>query len=114
MALIRRASDIRSRRPDGPGWKETRERLLAGPAQGCDGFTVRTISLKPDGSTPRMELKGTRTVLLLEGDILLMDGDGALSKLSSGDVAVIRPGERHQFINQFPAIARMVQVDDQR
>ena len=99
MALLRRASDIRSRRPDGPGWKEVRERLLVGPAQGCDGFTVRIISLKPDGSTSRMERSGTRMVLLLEGEVLLMDGDGALSKLSTGDVAVIRPGERHQFIS---------------
>lgn len=114
MALIRRASDIRSKRPDGPGWKETRERLLAGPAQGCDRFTFRLVSLKPDGSTPRMQRNGTRTVLLLEGEVLLMDGDGALSKLSTGDVAVIRPGERHQFINQFTSTVRMVQVDDQR
>ena len=114
MALLRRASDIRSRRPDGLGWKEARERLLAGPAQGCNGFTVRIISLKPDGSTPRTERNGTRTVLLLEGEVLLMDGDGALSKLSSGDVAVIRPGERHQLTNQFSTNAVLLQVDDQR
>ena len=114
MALIRKAREIASRRPDGPGWKEARERLLAGPAQGCDRFTVRTLSLGPGGATPRTERPGSRLLQVLLGEVLLMDGDGGLTRLSTGDAAVIRPMERHHLLNESPGPARVLLVDEPR
>jgi quercetin dioxygenase-like cupin family protein len=113
MARVRRASEIRTRRPDGPGWTAAGERLLAGQAQGCGAFTVRVISLKSGGRTPRIERPGMRLVLVLAGEVLFMDGDGNLSMLGAGDVLIVDPRERHHFQNDSGRPVELLYTDDQ-
>jgi quercetin dioxygenase-like cupin family protein len=113
MALIRKASEIHNRRPDGPGWTAAAEKLLAGPAQGCGAFTVRVISLKPGGRTPRIDRPGMRVVLILAGEVLFMDGDGSLAKLGAGDVLMVDPRERHHFQNDSGRPVELLYTDDQ-
>ncbi len=82
-------------------------RILAGPAQGCDGLTVRLLTIKPEGRLPRTEFDFQRVVTVLQGELLFMDGDGAMHMIGEGDVIIIRPYERHHFQNDSSSLARI-------
>ncbi len=82
-------------------------RVLAGPAQGCGGLSVRLITIKPDGRLPRREFEFQRVVTMLQGELLFMDGDGAMHVVGEGDVIIIRPYERHHFQNDSSSLARI-------
>ncbi len=114
MAVVRRASDRRLRRCEAPGWRGGRQAVLAGQAQGIDGFTVRMVTLGPEGTTPRRGMSGERVLLVLSGEVILMDGDGATSILSSGDAALLSPGERHHVAAASEGGAALLSVEGQR
>lgn len=107
MAVIRRSGDIRTDREDSAGYRNVISRILAGPAQGCEGMTVRVLSLKPGGRIPRKEYGFTRVVTVIQGELVFMDGDGAVAVVSEGDVVIVRPWERHHFQNDSTSLARI-------
>ena len=82
-------------------------RILAGSAQGCGGLTVRLLTIKPDGRLPRTEFDFQRVVTVLQGELIFMDGDGAMHMVGEGDVVIIRPYERHHFQNDSSSRARI-------
>ncbi len=83
-------------------------RILAGPAQGCGGLTVRLLTVKPEGRLPRTEFDFQRVVTVLQGELLFMDGDGAVHLVGEGDVIIVRPYERHHFRNDSSSLARII------
>lgn len=83
-------------------------RILAGQAQGCGDLTVRLLTVKPDGRLPRTEFDFQRVVTVLQGELLFMDGDGAMHMVGEGDVVIIRPYERHHFQNDSSSLARII------
>lgn len=106
MAVVRKASSIRARRETAPGFRNTLSRILAGPAQGSD-VTVRLISVKPGGRLPRRDYGFQRVVTVIQGELVFMDGDGALHTVSEGDAVIVRAHERHHFQNDSTALARI-------
>ena len=107
MALIRKAGSIRVERESGQGYRNVLSRILAGPAQGCGGLTVRLLTIKPDGKLPRTEFEFQRVVTVLQGELLFMNGDGAMHVVGEGDVIIVRPYERHHFQNDSSSLARI-------
>ncbi len=83
-------------------------RILAGPAQGCGGLSIRLLTIKPDGRLPRTEFDFQRVVTVLQGELLFMDGDGAMHMVGEGDVIIVRPYERHHFQNDSSSLARII------
>ncbi|MCD4775895.1 MAG: cupin domain-containing protein [Candidatus Aegiribacteria sp.] len=45
---------------------------------------------------------------MLQGELLFMDGDGAMNVVNEGDVIIIRPYERHHFQNDSSSLARII------
>lgn len=107
MAIVRNSAEIRADRETSPGNRGVISRILAGPAQGCGDITVRMLSIKPEGRMAREEFDFQRVVTVVQGELLFMDGDGAVHIVSQGDVVIIRPYERHHFQNDSSSIARL-------
>ncbi|MBD3278175.1 MAG: cupin domain-containing protein [Candidatus Aegiribacteria sp.] len=106
MAVVRRAASIRAKRDTAPGFRNTLSRILAGPAQGSE-VTVRLISVKPGGRLPRRDYDFQRVVTVIQGELIFMDGDGAMHAVSEGDAVIVRAHERHHFQNDSTALARI-------
>ncbi len=108
MAIVRKSGEIRADRETGPGYRGVISRILAGSAQGLSGLTVRLLSVKAGGRIPRREYRFRRTILILQGELDFMDGDGAIHRVGQGDVLLIAPWERHHFQNDSSSLARMI------
>jgi len=107
MALIRRAEEIRAESERGPGYRRVKTRILAGPAQDCGDITVRMLSIGPGGRLPRREYDFQRVMTVIQGELIFMDGDGAVHLLGQGDVVITRPFERHHLQNDSSSLARV-------
>ncbi|MCD4707682.1 MAG: hypothetical protein K8S62_08070 [Candidatus Sabulitectum sp.] len=81
------------------GGRETKEALLAGPAAGCNRFTIRRISLGPDGCTARTSFDRTTAYFIHRGRVALSHHDGELDLLSPGDTVIVHPDEAHHLHN---------------
>ena len=89
MAVVRKAASIRANRDSAPGYRNTISRILAGPAQDSD-VTVRLVSVKPGGRLPRRNYGFQRVVTVIQGELLFMDGDGAVHIVAEGDAVIVR------------------------
>jgi len=107
LALIRKAASIRASRESTQGYRNVISRILAGQAQGCGDLTARLLTINSDGKLPRTEFDFQRVVTVLQGELLFMDGDGAVHVVREGDVIIIRPRERHHFQNDSSSLARI-------
>jgi quercetin dioxygenase-like cupin family protein len=90
-----------------------REALIAGPGVGCNRFTVRRITLEPEGSTARTSFKGARVYYIVRGAVLLYHNAGGLDMLEPGSAAVIQPGEVHQLRNNGEKPVEVLEVSSQ-
>lgn len=111
MALIRRAGEIRAARETAAGYRKVVSRVLADQAQGCGDLTVRMLSIGPEGRLPREERDHLRVFVVIQGELLFMDGDGAVHLVGQGDVVVVRPMERHHFQNDSGSPARLLAAE---
>ncbi len=75
------------------------ERLLAGPASGCNSFTVRTLFLEPDGRTAAVRHSAAVFYHVVEGKIVLSQDCGELDILETGDSAIVQEREKHTLMN---------------
>ncbi len=97
MAVVTR--NPRETRISEKGSRGVKEALLAGPASGSNRFTVRRISLDPDGCTARTSFDRATVYYVLQGRITLSHQDGELDLLSPGDTAVLHSEEVHHLHN---------------
>lgn len=111
MAQIRRAADIRPKRETEVGWSNTATRMIAGNAQGCSNIGVRVLTIRPEGRMPRMEYPTKRIFFMLKGNLLFMDGDGAIWDLGEGDTVITGIHERHHIQNTSTSDSRVLIVD---
>ena len=102
-----------SRRPrdiSEPGCSGALEAIIASQKEGCNRISVRSLVLRKGGHTSLRD-PGTETVyIVMEGNPLLVDGDGFLHKLSPGDTAIVRPHEKHILRNETDKAARILAV----
>lgn len=89
-----RAQDI----SDGKTAVGAKKQVLIGPEDGAPTFAVRLFTLAPDGHSPRHRHPYEHGVLVLEGAGELWTESGT-QPLSPGTVALVLPGEEHQFRN---------------
>lgn len=111
MATVLLAKSIRAKREMDAGYRNTTSRIIAGPAQGCNNATVRTLTIRPEGRVPRREYDSQRIITLLEGELIFMDGDGSMHMLGEGDTVIVHPYERHHFQNDSSKNARIMIIE---
>lgn len=72
-------------------------RVLMGAFNGAPSFTTRLFEIEPGGHTPRHDHPHEHEIIVRAGSGALWTADGELP-LSTDDVVLVPPGERHQFI----------------
>lgn len=111
MAVITR--NPREIRLSEKGARGIKEALLAGPASGSNRFTVRRISLDPDGCTARTGFDRTTVYYVLQGRITLSHHEGELDLLSPGNTATVHSNEVHHLHNIDKTKAVIIKVASQ-
>jgi len=97
MAVIIRAPrETRIIEPEARGVKEA---LLAGPAFGCNRFTLRRITIAREGRTARKHSPGGVVYFIHSGTVTLSHENGGLDTLEAGDSAVVHKDEVHHIQN---------------
>jgi len=95
------------------GARGIKEALLAGPASGCNRFTVRRIVLQPDGCTARSCFTQAVVYFVHSGMVTLSHAGGDLDLLAEGNTAIIHPDEVHHLHNTGSSTAVVVKVASQ-
>ena len=95
------------------GARGTREALLAGPASGCNRYTVRRITIDPDGCTARSSFDRPVVYFIHEGRVTLSHNDGDLDLLFPGDTVVVPADEIHHLHNIDKTKVKIVKVASQ-
>ena len=81
------------------GAKDVKVRVLLGPADQAPTFAMRIFELAPGGHTPYHEHPFEHEVVILSGDIAIVNPEGD-KPVHVGDVALIAPMDTHQFKNR--------------
>lgn len=89
------------------------EAVLAGPAAGCNRFTLRRIVLAEEGRTARFSPEQALVYFVHSGKAALSHGEGQLDHISPGDTAVIHSGESHHLMNIHPGKTVLLSVVSQ-
>ena len=83
------------------GAEKVRMRLLISEGDGAPNFNMRVFELAPGGHTPFHTHHFEHEIFVLEGEGELFDGETA-HPLGPGSVALVAPGEEHNFRNTSP------------
>ena len=97
--IIKDPRDVPKVPVDMEGAKDVEVRVLLGPADNAPTFAMRIFDLAPGGHTPYHDHGFEHEVMILSGDIAITTTEGD-RPVKVGDVALITPGESHQFKNQ--------------
>jgi len=73
-------------------------RIAAGPEQGAPNFTMRVFTINPGGYSPIHQHPYEHEVFIHSG-AGEVEYEGKVKPVSSGTVAYIPPGAKHQFRN---------------
>jgi len=111
MAVIARS--VKDTRIVEKGSRGIKEAILAGPASGSNKFTVRRITIEPDGRTARISSSRTEVYFVYQGRVALSHSGDELDILLQGDTAVVHPGEIHHLHNTGNAKSIVIKVASQ-
>lgn len=93
MAVI--VKHARNSRVEQSGTRGLRESVIAGPAAGCNRFTVKRITLEEDGRTANSLFSRSTVYFIHQGTVALSHEEGGLDHLKTGEAAVLHPDEEH-------------------
>ncbi|MBD3368742.1 cupin domain-containing protein [Candidatus Fermentibacteria bacterium] len=99
MAIVKPPDSVRPSKIRGSGYSKFFKAVLAGPADGCNRFSLSAISLRPGGHTPRESFPGGRAYHVLSGEVTLIDGDGMIHNLARGHTVFLQPWEEFHLRN---------------
>lgn len=114
MAVVKPPGSVRPSEIRGSGYSKVFKAVLAGPADGCNRFSLSAVSLRPGGHTPRESFAGGRAYHVLSGEVTLIDGDGTLHGLSSGCTAFLQPWEEFHLRNDSEDTAELLLASETR
>lgn len=95
-------SDVPATVPDMPDARGIRKQVPVGNADGTPTMSMRVFTVEPGGYTPHHSHPWEHLNYILQGQGILLDGDGTEHPLRAGDYAMVGPGETHQFRNPLP------------
>lgn len=93
MAVI--VKHTRDYRVEQSGTRGLKESLIAGPASGCNKFTVKRLTLDENGRTASTVYARSIVYFIHKGTVALSYEAGGLDPLKTGESAVIHPDEEH-------------------
>lgn len=94
--IVKHPREVRIEQAEARGLTEA---VLAGPASGCNRFSIRRITIKTDGRTARTLPERGLVYFVHSGSVTLSHGQGELDHLEAGEAAVVHPGEAHHLQN---------------
>jgi quercetin dioxygenase-like cupin family protein len=99
--------DVEAKPVTDEGARGTTVRWLLEKPEGAPNFAMRLFEVSPGGSTPLHEHGWEHEVFVLEGVAEVVTAEGA-TPAAAGSAVLILPGERHQFRNTGPGVARFL------
>jgi quercetin dioxygenase-like cupin family protein len=96
--LIKKPQDVPNVPVTMEGARDVKIRVLFGPQDQAPTFAMRIFEMAPNGHTPYHDHPFEHEVMILEGDIAIVSPESE-TPVQVGDVALIQPGETHQFKN---------------
>ena len=98
MKVIQNWQDVPDEAVDMEGVQGARKRLLLGPDDATPLMALRVFTLDAGGHTPLHDHPFEHLNVILEGEGVIRTPEGD-HPISPGSVALILPGETHQFRN---------------
>ena len=98
MKVVKHWSDIAPSPIEMEGAKDITKRVVLGPADGTPSLAQRVFTVAPGGHTPYHDHPYEHQNIVLEGAGVIRTPDGDLP-VGPGSMALILPGEVHQFRN---------------
>jgi quercetin dioxygenase-like cupin family protein len=108
MKLIQ-LSDVTAEAVTDEGASGVSIRLLISQAEGAPNFAMRLFEVAPGGHTPFHEHAWEHEVYVVKGPVEVVTEQGP-TEANTGDSVLMPPGERHQFRNNGPTLARFLCV----
>jgi quercetin dioxygenase-like cupin family protein len=99
---IKACGEIEAVEMDMPGAAGVTMRVVVGPAQGAENFTMRVFEVAPGGHTPRHRHDFEHEIFIHAGQGEIFD-EGATTAVGPGHVAFLAPNNEHQIRNTGPA-----------
>jgi quercetin dioxygenase-like cupin family protein len=84
---------------DKAGFKGMIQHFLWTKDDGCEHFAMRLMEFEPSGHTSYHQHSEEHEFYLLEGDMVIIDGEGKETRFFAGDTVYIPPDEPHQVKN---------------
>ena len=96
--LIKKIIDVPAAKVQMEGAKDVNMRVLLGPKDGAPTFALRILELDKGGHTPYHEHPFEHEVIVNQGQLAVVTEEGEIP-ITTGDVVMVQPGEKHQFRN---------------
>ena len=97
--IVKRPADVPAKPVQMEGVQGAQVQVVFGPDDQAPTFAMRIFELEGGGHTPYHEHDFEHEVMILAGDIAIVTPDGE-TPVEPGDMALILPGEIHQFKNR--------------
>lgn len=96
--MVKKFDEVEKQTVNEEGARNTSIRWLVGKDSPAPNFYLRQLELEPGGHTPYHNHPWEHEVYVLEGSGRINSKDGP-KVLEKGSVALVMPGEEHQFEN---------------
>ncbi len=101
--IIRKLSEVEKTPVEMDGVKGITKQLVLGSDDGVPNFSFRVFTLEPGGHSPHHSHSDVEHLnFVLAGNGAMVDGEGNLNPIKTGEFAFVPPGEVHQFRNTGP------------
>ena len=97
--IIRKLADVPQTAVNMDGVRDITKQLVVGSADGAPTFSVRVFTVAPGGHSPHHSHDVEHVNYVISGQGALVDAEGRLNPLATGDFAFVAPGDVHQFRN---------------
>jgi quercetin dioxygenase-like cupin family protein len=97
--IIKSLKDVKKTAVAMDGVKDAFRQVPIGKSDGSPNISFRVFTLSPGGHTPYHTHESEHVNYIIAGQGAILDVDGTLHPVTTGDFSLIMPGEKHQYKN---------------
>ncbi len=97
--IIRKLQDVEKTSVDMAGVAGISKQLVIGSGDGVPNFSFRVFTVEPGGHSPHHQHDVEHVNYVISGQGALVDAQGHLNPIQTGDFAFVAPQDVHQFRN---------------
>jgi quercetin dioxygenase-like cupin family protein len=106
--ICKHIAEIPETKIDWKGYMGLTARFVLTKDDGCPRYAMRVMEFEPGGHTSLHAHPEEHEVYFLEGEPVIVEGNGKETRLSVGDFIYVPPNELHQFKNRGSTRMRMI------